>query len=360
MNYIVLDMSTRFGGDLYPVSADDNSQIIFLGIFGGFILLLVLYSFVGGGSDGGAKYSKRNFRKTAYNKGLDKDMVRILFYCIKKYRISSPMTLLNNNGRLDKVLSRLIIDINSSKKNQSEKESQKHQLYMIKQRLEKNATGMKIKSTRSLRSGRIVNIFAEGGFHQVKVMMQGSDKLALTVPKKENGQVININIGSEVFCVIWNEDGDQNKFKTQILGFKKGMKENYLTLKHTEKIIYTKSRKHRRKEIMKPALVTPVIFITEGKKKKIRKKSKELKDKQQKGQIRNISSGGCMLFFRTIYAKGQMLKIEFEPREGSNLTFYGKVIRTKKSGWKGIETHIMFTKGSLRDRNRLNQFMYDF
>ncbi|MCF7948083.1 MAG: hypothetical protein K9M94_05805, partial [Spirochaetia bacterium] len=127
--------------------ADTTSTIIAIAVFGFFILFLVIAgmrgsqaSSGGGGGNGKkrAKFNKRKFRRYAANRGLTRQEALTLEDIIRRNKVYSPYSLLNNTPALDSNLRKTLNEIEESGLEPNLREAKKLTLYRIKQKVERS------------------------------------------------------------------------------------------------------------------------------------------------------------------------------------------------------------------------------
>jgi hypothetical protein len=350
-------------------SGNNPMQFVILGVvLLGFFILLALGARSGGGpkrpmgGSSGAKYSRSGFRKRANSVGLNQIQIRTLENLIKKYRIQNPMNLLNNSPLLDRILRKAMEEVNLLAAAEHVKDAQRLTLFHIKQIIERSAQkGTPISSSRELTINQSLVISPEsGGRFQSRVTTNLRDVLGLKIPTNNQGAEVRWKKGSRLKIFFWKRNGQGYSFVSKITGYNimKGIPS--LFIQHVAKVTQEQQRRFRRKAVDRPAYFYPVRVITIGSGRKAQKKATVEKNRGALGSMKDISSGGCSVRSSYPLPSGSLVKLEFETNHRENVAAFGKVIRTRTIRPMGGQMHIMFTRVTKNNINKINAFVYDF
>ncbi|MFP4178959.1 MAG: PilZ domain-containing protein [Spirochaetaceae bacterium] len=345
-------------------SSDTPSIIIGIGILLFFIIFLVIAS--RGGASGGSsgqqkKFSKRKFRKIASSRGLNKGETHYLESMIKKSRVANPYQLLQNSRVLDSALKRALLEIEHSEITEPEKEAQKFVLYRIKQKLERNTKGVKPpNSTRQLRLGQPVTIAVDDNRYQSKVTSNMQKSLGLKIPTDDHGNEVRWKKWSKATVFFWRSNGQGFSFQTKIIGYNVVRGISSIFVQHSNSIKEAQQWRYRRRELGRPCYFYPIKVVTSGSGKNARKQAIVENKRGTLGTILEVSAGGCSI--RTTYplAKGELIKNEFETEKGMQVTSFGKIRSMTRIHPTGGIMHVMFTRVSRQNVNKINQYVYSF
>ncbi len=348
---------------------DTTTTIVGITLFAIFAIILIvagLSSNSGGrtSSSGGRssrKFSRRKFRRHATSRGLSRGEIRVLENLIKKYRVQRPYSLLNNSPSLDATLNRALASLQESSTEEDEREAYKLTLYRIKQKVERSTRGSKPpSSTRQLRLGQELHISVEETRYPTKVTSNLQKSLGVQVPTDRHGNEVRWKKWTKVEAFFWRPNGQGFFFDTKILGYNLIRGKSSLFLQHTSGIKEGKQRKFRRKELDRPAYFYPVRVVTQGSGKEQTRKAVVENRRGTLGTILEVSAGGCSI--RTTYPleRGQLLKLEFETERNQQVTVFGKVRNMRRLRPSGGIMHIMFTRISRGNLNKLNEYIYSF
>lgn len=346
-----------------------TSTLVAIGVFGLFILFLVIAGMSGnnrpgtmGGSSGKPKkFSKRKFRRHASSRGLSKGETQLLENMIRRFRIQGPFALLNNGAILDSTLKRALKEVEESPMDPDEKEAQKLTLYRIKQKVERSTRGVKPPdSSRQLRMGQTVSIAVNEVRYQCKITSNLQKSFGLTVPKDKSGTEIRWKKWTKVEAFFWRSNGQSFSFSTKILGYNVIRGVSSIFLQHSNSIKEAQQRRYRRKSMERPSYFYPIRLVSTGIGKNSKKKAIVDNHRGTLGTLLDISAGGCSLRSSYPLGKSELLKIEFETSQRQKVTVFGKVVGMDRMNPPGGIMHVMFTRISRANMNRINSFIYSF
>ena len=348
--------------------SDSTSVIIAVLVFVLFVLFLVIAGRGGGstsagrGTQGGpAKFSRRKFRRHASSRGLTRGETRVLESLIKRYKIQAPYGLLNNSSVLDSSLKKALTELDDKPMNVDEREAQKLTLYRIKQKIERSTKGASTpNSSKNLRVGQTVMLMVEGQRYQSKVSGNLQKSFGVEVPRDKRGNEIRWKKWTKVELYFWRSNGQSFSFHTKLLGYNTLRGVSSLFLQHSAHIKEARQRRYRRKQMEKPSYFYPVRIVSSGLGKKSAKKAIVDKHHGHLSTILDLSAGGCAMRCSYPLDPGALLKIEFETGDRQKVSSFGKVISTNRIQGRGGVMHIMFTRVSRDNMNRINKYVYDF
>lgn len=349
--------------------SDTTSTIIAIAVFAFFILFLVIAGMSGNQSSGrgggstkkASKFSKRTFRRYASSRGLSRGEIHILEDIIRRHRVHSPYSLLNNTPLLDTHLRKTLEEIEASAMDPDEREAQKLTLYRIKQKIERSTKGVKApSSSRQLKLGQAVSLSVNNVRYQSKVTSNLEKSFGVEVPKDKTGTEIRWRKWTKAQIFFWRANGQSFSFDTKILGYNMIRGISSVFLQHSSSIKEAQQRRYRRKPIERPAYFYPIRIISSGFGKNASRKAIVDKNRGTLATLIDISAGGSAM--RTSYplGRGELLKMEFETEKRQKITVFGKVMGMTRIYPTGGIMHIMFTRVSRSHMNRINSFIYSF
>lgn len=346
-----------------------TSTLIAVGVFGLFILFLVVAGASGNNRRGAAgssgskpkKFSRRKFRRHASSRGLSRGEMQLLENMIRRFRIQSPYGLLNNGPILDNTLKKSLKEIEDSPMDPDEKEAQKLTLYRIKQKIERSTRGVKPPdSSRQLKNGQKISISVNDVRYDCKITSNLQKSLGVSVPIDRSGTEIRWKKWTKVEVFFWRSNGQSFSFNTKILGYNMIRGISSIFLQHSTSIKEARQRRYRRKSMERPAYFYPIRIVSTGLGKNSPRKAIVDGKRGTLGTILDISAGGCSL--RSSYPLGssELLKVEFETSQRQKVTVFGKIVGMDRMNPPGGIMHIMFTRISRANMNRINSFIYNF
>lgn len=361
----LLQTTSRYAGQLFKQTADPRTSLIFVGV----MLLFFVLLFVGNSiskrnqaSGDYRKYNRRIFRKTALNLGLTKKQSALLEDLIKTYHVTKPFALLGNTSVLNNTLGKAVRDADHIQGTALQKESRKLQLYRIKQKIERVAGKYgKITSTKDFRLNDKITFELENGFRYNSLVTANLKEFFCgQIPTDKHGDEIRWKKGTKIKIYLWGTGGAEFSFNCKTLGYNSVKGFSSILLSHSQKISHSHQRKFRRKTLNRPCYFFPIRIIESGYGKKVTKEAVILKNQAHLGTILDVSAGGCSINSNSPLKRGELLKLEFETTRGNSVICFGKVINIRKTGHRRGVMHIMFTKASGKNLNRINAYVYDF
>lgn len=344
---------------------DPRTLYITIGvIIGAGVLLYVINRFTGKtrrtSPKSGNKMNKRQFRRMAKKIGLPDTHTKALEKLVKAYTIRNPHTLFNNSTQLDSLLKKGLSDIELQNSSDQQKEADKLVLFQIKQIIERAAqTKGSLSSTRELKNGVPVSISGEE-FEQYKtrVVSNLKDGIQVEPPISNDDSIIQIKRWSPVRITLKRDSDSLYSFDSKVLGYKTYGGRMLLLLQHSKDVQQTQQRKFRRKLIEKPAFFTRVSVIQQGSGRKKSKKAVIDKSSRTLGTVIDLSAGGCSIRARVPLKLGELIQVEFETEQKERVVAFGKVKHVSGSRRSGNVMHIMFTRLSRENMNKINYFVY--
>lgn len=328
------------------------------------MLLIVGNSFAqrNAGSGDNRKYNRRIFRKTALSSGLTKKQIALLEDLIRTYHVTKPFALLSNTSVLNNTLGKAVRDADHLQGTNLQRESRKLQLYRIKQRIERVAGKFgRINNTKDFRLNDKITFELENGFRYNSVVTANLKEFFCgQIPTDKHGDEIRWKKGTKIKVYLWGTGGAEFSFMSKTLGYNSVKGFSSILLSHSQKITHSHQRKFRRKALNRPCYYFPIRIVESGFGRKMTKEAVILKNQGHLGTILDVSAGGCSINSNSPLRRGELLKIEFETTRGSSVVCFGKVINMRLTGRRRGIMHIMFTKATGINLNRINAYVYDF
>ncbi len=350
-----------------PMISEANPTSIAIGI--GLVLAFALFLIIGArtskkGSKGGGKvrFSKGTFRKKAAGLSLSKTETKTLENLGRDYQIKNLYSLLSNSPQLNSVLKRTIMEINHQPSTPQSRESQKLTLYRIKQKIERNESGNKaVSKTSQMKLGQKLAITPEsGGRFQSVITSNLRDMLGMQIPFDSKNNQIRWKKWTKVKIFFWKNNGQGFSFISKVIGYNEVRGIPSLFIQHSNSVKQAQQRRFRRKEMNKPVYFYPVRIMTTGVGRNQRKKAMIETKNSALGTIVEISAGGCSIRSTYPLPAGSLIKIEFETGVKSSVSALGKIKTKRRIKPAGGIMHIMFTKISSQNLNKINSFIYSF
>lgn len=362
MFIVLLQTTSRFKGQLFKPS-DPKQNLIFLGVMlASFLFLVVANKISNRDNEKNKRYSKRAFRREGQRIGLTKKQVALLESFIKVYHVTKPFGLLSNTRTLNNTLGQALRDISHMEAPPSVIEERKLNIYRIKQRIERVfAETNQISDTRKLKLSQDVTFKMDNGNRYPSVITANLKEFyCARVPVGKKGSQIKWPKGTKLTIMIWGADGEEYTFTSKVLGYNSVKGITSVFLQHSNKISRAYQRKFRRKNIKRPCYFFPIKIQITGIGKREKKEAVVMKNKGRMGTLIDLSAGGCSLQTTSPLNKGELIKLNFEPMKGSPVITYGKIVDCRSNGRIYTSMHVMFTRASSKNLNRINEYVYDF
>jgi len=355
----------------YAKENDPRSTIIFLAVIGGGMLLIAVMnlinkltggSFGAGNQSSGTSYSRRQFRKEATALGLKKEQIKLLESLIKTYHVRRPFDMLKNSRTFNNTLGKALRDLNNMEAPPNIVEKRKLALYRIKQLAERREPeDSMLQHTKEIQLGQKLTIEKDNGkrFNSI-VTANLKEFYCAKVPTNAYGEQVRWNRGTKVNISIWSKKGEEMHFTSKVMGYNSVKRITSILLSHSKRLSRSNLRKFRRKKIQKPVYVYPISIIERMEGRKIRKEAVVNKNQGRMGTLIDLSAGGCALTTTKPLKKGDLCKLNFEPTQGNAVTTFGKVVDMHYTSRIRCTMHIMFTRASTKNFNRINEFVYEF
>jgi hypothetical protein len=330
----------------------------------GLVLLIILGNAMGGGSQdkSGRRYSKWGFRREAYKLGLTKDQVDLLINLIRIYHVNRPFDLLSNSRTLNNTLGKALRDIGAMQAPSGIVEKQKLDLYKVKQLMERiDVQTNRLDNTKNLSLGQKIT-FKMPNNDRIQTVVTANVKefFCAKVPVNAGGEQIRWKKGSKQLILLWGKDGEEQGFETKVLGYNNVKGVTSVLLQHTGQINKAYHRRFRRKKIRINCHAYPIQIIITGKGRRAKKEAMVMNNAGRMMSMTDISSGGCCLQTGNRMPRGELVKLNFEPVKGKPVVALGKIVDVRKSAGPYLSVHVMFTKASSQNLNRINEYVYDF
>jgi hypothetical protein len=349
----------------YSTTTNWKTTAILGGIIGVAVIALAIYSKNSSGpaqGRGGRNFSRRLFRREATSIGLTKYQIRLLESFIKTYQVRRPFNLLSNTRELRITLGKALRDIDHMEAKESIIEQRKLEIYRIQQRVDRIfADTNRMASTKQLRLGQNVTFQQANGNRFTSVITATLKEFyCAQVPLNYGGEQVKWRKGSKIKLFIWGIDGEEMVFESRVMGYTNVKKINSVMLAHTNRINRAIMRKYRRRPIKGQCSFYPVRIVEKGTGRKVTRQAVVLTKQGRVGSMIDISAGGCALTSHKPLPRGELIKISFEPERGNLVVAFGKIVDSRMLSRSRTTLHIMFTRASSKNLNKINEYVYDF
>ena len=360
-----MNISLLQTSDFYRTQTDWKTMVLLFGIIAVVVVAMVLYSRNSGGPGGtrnGKHYSRRAFRREAANIGLTKYQTRLLESFIKTYQVRRPFSLLSNTREVNITLGKALRDIEHMEAKEPVIEQRKLEIYRIKQKIDRVfADTNRMSSTKQLRLGQNITFQQENGNRFTSVITANLKEFyCAQVPINYGGEQVKWRKGTRIKVFIWGVDGEEMMFESKVLSYTNVKRISSVMLQHTSRVNRSVQRRYRRRPIKANCSFYPVRIIEKGSGRKITRQAVVVTNQGRMGSMIDISAGGCALSTIKPLPKGELIKISFDPIRGNNITAFGKIVDSRMLSRSKSTQHIMFTRASSKNMNKINEYVYDF
>jgi len=341
---------------------DANSNRLTLIILGVVVVIGVLAALLNRLRGGGAKQGgpRGTMMRQARRMGLTADQRRALKRLVVGLSLQNPERMLANSNFLNHALRRRIEQIDMSDEPEPQREQEKSLLFSVKRSLQNASVKPRVlPSSRQIRIGQLVTLQTEDGqTHESLVASNVHNGLGVEVPYQRRGSSINWNKGTEVQVTMVADQNRMFSFRTRVMGYNKVGGASVMFLEHATNIRQSQKRRSPRREYDRPCYFYPVTVISVGRGRRAKKQAYVNKTRRIFGRIDDISAGGCAVRTQVPLGSGNILKIDFEGADGSPISVFGRVRGLERSRTRGRVMHIMFTRVSRKNLNRIQSYVY--
>ncbi len=305
------------------------------------------------------KFTRGRFRRAAHARGLNQVQTRTLENLALKYRPTAPMSVFASNQVLDIVLSKAISEVKTQTQSDSIKEAHINTIYRIKQTIEHSSgSGQSVQSTSQIRTGQEITITAQGSRYATRVTGRLRNVLTAEIPLDDTGNQVRWPKWTPVEVFFARSGGKGFAFQSKVVGYSTLKGVNSILLQHSNSVSAAAQRKYRRKELDRPAYFYAVQIMTVGTGRNAKRQAVP-QTKGALGTMLDVSAGGCAVKTTFPLPKNSLIKLEFETDKRRQVTVYGKVKSVRKAEPMGGFMHIMFTRISGKNLNRINSYVYE-
>lgn len=348
--------------DFYRTQNDWKTMVILGGIIAVVVIALVLYGKAHPGGSKSGRYSRRAFRKEAAAIGLTKVQIRLLESFIRNYQVRQPFKLLSNTQELRITLGKALRDIQHVEGKEATVEDRKLEIYRIQQRIDLVfADTNRMADTKQLRLGQNVTFQQENGNRFTSVITANLKEFyCAQVPMNLGGEQVKWRKGTKIKLYIWGIDGEEMVFESKILGYTNVKRITSVMLQHTKRVSRAVQRKFRRSPFKGQCTFYPVRIVEKGTGRRTTRQAVVVTNQMRMGTMIDLSAGGCALASHKPLPRGELIKITFEPQRGEPITAFGKIVDSRMVNRTRTTLHVMFTRASSKNLNKINELVYNF
>ena len=307
-------------------------------------------------------FSRFSFRRAARRAGLDRRQVRILERVARQQALADPTRMFSSRHYLDRTIARAMQMLDAEEIGDAEREERKYELLNVRRALDQIQPENvdRFERTSQLRSGiRLTLITEDKSQYECKLLANSDSFLAVEAPTTHGGETLVWDKKTPLKVTFRTEDGTLYGFRSSVLGYRKQRAKHQLFIAQSDKIRSVQKRKSPRREFHRPAYFFPVRVVQSGSGRSTKRQAVVDTNRRDLGNIEDISAGGCAIRARTTLKKGSLIKISFEMERGRTVTAFGKV-RGSEPGYHGSLMHIMFTRVSREQLNRILSYVYGY
>ncbi|MCL2197150.1 MAG: PilZ domain-containing protein [Treponema sp.] len=363
---------------LYPlqISATDFNMdstatprdiIIGFSVLAAIVVLLVLLNSRKGGIPSGKKSGKGSsksasiggssifamikLRGIANNIGLNNEQAKMLDFAFRIDAVQDPEKSITTPALLDRHFRKAFRYLEQSGSG-SENQRKIAVLFSVRNILENSAYGA-ITSTAQIREDTVFTIVSGKDKMNINVLSAKGEYLLVEAPKTVLGSQVKMQRGTKLNVLFFNKSNKGFSFETKVIGYSTKDGRSTMQLSHSNRLRFLSQRRFRRRQAVIPGSLYLVLVEGSGKKQRL------IVDKRQlKGNIADISIGGCSVKMMSPVQVGARFKIECIVGD-SDVAALGQVLRTNRTGMNTI-IHIKFLKLSQKSMNAINSFVYEY
>ena len=298
-----------------------------------------------------------NFYQLAKMRGLTKQETEVLRKLVQAYGLTRPTMVFTSTAILDGCIQRAIRRVSLKEVKGESKDDIINMYYRIRNKITRNRAVKGVATTKAIPVGAKLRIeVPKVGFFSVSVVKNDDECLGISIPMLPPGKTVAWG-KLKLNCSYWRENDAAYNFETKVLDVVVTDVDQYICLKHTNKITRVQKRRYPRKNVRIPVIFVRLRVIEQdGRKKAI----VDRKDAHW-GTIIDISVGGLSIETTAPVDKNNYVKVEFELKEDYKVVGYGKVKRIERNPAKrNWIMHIQFTKIDKRYKNEIFALLYDY
>ncbi len=332
--------------------------LVLFGVFAVIIFVASAYNRRGQSFSGGSK--RREFRRRCRARGITNTERRLLQDRIRRANLANPLRLFSSESTRRRFMSQIMSDIQSSQAAAAVKEQRRSMVLRITAKLAKpeaTADGPK-PSTSALRQGEEVRIRPAGGQNYTTVVTSNiRDLLGLEMPTDRRGRPIELTRGTNVTITLVHSQNTAFSYDTKIQQVRTLEGIQSLFVPHAKELRGAQKRQSPRVEFVRPAFLYPVEVMTVGSGRNAEKRTIVNRNRRTRGDMIDISGGGCAVVSRNPLPAGKLIRIDFDAINGSTVVTYGRVL-SLESVRRGMLMHIKFTRVSRSHLNQIREYVF--
>ena len=305
------------------------------------------------------RFSALTLRKIANNYGLDKDQTKILEYVFKSEGLNDPERVLANPMVLDKHFKRAYKRIERAAGTEDEALQQHALLFSVRNAIETVQNTSPAEAPKLTENMSAVLAVA-GESYPIRILSTKGDHVIIECPVNALGSPIKINKGSKVNISFFTKTAKGFAYETTVLGNTSTSKGPALQLARLGKAKNLVQRRHKRRQVGAIPCIYHIVFVEEvgsGRKKEVKM---TVDPRRYKGNLIDLSIGGCAMRTTGSVNVGTRLKLEFEDEESTQIAVLGQVLRLNRGGASSTIMHIKFTKVPRKSANAINATVFEY
>jgi c-di-GMP-binding flagellar brake protein YcgR len=290
--------------------------------------------------------------RIARNAGLNHEQKKMLKFVFKSDAVTDPEKSILTPSLLDKHFRRAYRLIEQTSGSEKEIQHKLAVLFSTRNILE-NSMIKDMSSTQQIKDDTPLNITFGKEKLQVKVINARGDYIIANSPKNVLGSQIKIPKGTRLSVMFFTKNNKGFSFETRIAGYSSRAGRPTMQLAHSDHLRFLSQRRYRRKHTSIACSLALVYVEGSGKKQRL------IVDKRRiKGNIADISVGGCSTKVMSPVQVGARFKIEFMQND-ANVAALGQVLRSNSAGMNTV-IHVKFLRVSQKSMNAINSFVYEY
>ncbi len=342
---------------------DPRSTLITVVVFGALILVGVIAALINSRRGGGGKSGRAGgrFKREARRLGLDRDHTAALISLVRTLNLQSPDRLFANDTYLNHALKKRIEQIDASpEKPEADREVEKAHLFQARRIIENSRNQLRVlPSSRHIRVGQEIAIQSKGGgSYQSSVVSNVHNGLGIEVPFDRRTGRVQWPKGAPLQVTFVTDPNRLFFFQTRVLAYNNRRGASVMFVEHAANIKQRQKRRSPRREYDRPCYFYPVSVYTVGRGRRAKKQAFVNKNARSFGRFEDLSAGGCAIRTQSALQPESFLKVDFDTADGASISAFGKVRSTDRRIGKGTLMHIMFTRVSRKNLNRIQSYVY--
>lgn len=342
---------------------DPRSTLITVIVFAMLVIVGIVAAAINarrGGRSGRAGRAGGSFKRDARRLGLTAEQTSVLVALVKSLTLQNPERLFSNDAYMNHALRKRIEQLDMAQIPDDTRELEKSQLFQIKRILQNSHLQLRVlPSTRHIRVGQAVTIQAKDGpRYDSEVRVNVHNGFGVEVPFDRRTGRVTWPKGQVVGVTAVVDPDRLFAFTSRVIAYNNAKGASIMFLEHVTNVKQRQKRRSPRREYDRPCYFYPVAVYTVGRGRRAKTQAFVNKNKRSFGRFEDLSAGGCAIRTQASLTADSYLRVDFETSDGSKISAFGRVRSVDRRLGRGALMHIMFTRVSRKNLNKIQGYVY--